>query len=172
MKADYEEQKRITSELQQQSDSIRRVQRERQEESFQINKGVEIREIQISSFKQELEKHATDTTSQSASVTEFENKLKILQQELDQKNKEEDNFRAEEERVKERIADAEKTIELIREEMTLTGRKLDARQNEYNLTKSLVENLEGFPEAIKFLKKKVGKNAPLLSDILTTSEEF
>src|SRR5688572_30958706 len=61
---------------------------------------------------------------------------------------------------------------MIREEMNVTGRKLDARQNEYNLTKSLVENLEGFPEAIKFLKKKVGKNAPLLSDILTTSEEF
>ncbi len=56
--------------------------------------------------------------------------------------------------------------------MTVTGRKLDARQNEYNLTKSLVENLEGFPEAIKFLKKKVAKNAPLLSDILTTSEEY
>ena len=69
-------------------------------------------------------------------------------------------------------SDVEKTIEMIRDEMNVTGRKLDARQNEYNLTKSLVENLEGFPEAIKFLKKKVGKNAPLLSDILTTSEEF
>ncbi|MDZ7646678.1 MAG: hypothetical protein U5K54_05550 [Cytophagales bacterium] len=67
-----------------------------------------------------------------------------------------------------RIASLEKTIEMIREEMTETGRKLDARQNEYQLTKSLVENLEGFPEAIKFLKKNVGwtKNAPLLSDIL------
>ena len=172
LKDDYEEQKKITSELQQQADAIRRVQREHQEESFQINKGVEIREIQISSFKQELEKHATDTTNQSASVAEFENKLKILQQELDKKNKEEENLRAEEERVQERIADAEKTIEMIREEMNLTGRKLDSRQNEYNLTKSLVENLEGFPEAIKFLKKKVGKNAPLLSDILTTSEEY
>jgi chromosome segregation protein len=61
---------------------------------------------------------------------------------------------------------------MIREEMNVTSRKLDARQNEYNLTKSLVENLEGFPEAIKFLKKKVAKNAPLLSDILTTTEEY
>jgi len=54
------------------------------------------------------------------------------------------------------------------------GEKLDARQNEYQLTKSLVENLEGFPEAIKFLKKKVEwtKNAPLLSDILTCPEEY
>ena len=172
LRLEYEDQKKITSELQQQSDSIRRVQRERQEESFQINKGVEIREIQVSSLKQELEKHATDTTNQSASLAEFENKMKVLQHELDHKNKDQENLKKEEERVQERIVSVEKTIEMIRDEMNATGRKLDARQNEYNLTKSLVENLEGFPEAIKFLKKKVGKNAPLLSDILTTSEEF
>jgi chromosome segregation protein len=73
-----------------------------------------------------------------------------------------------------RITSLEKTIEMIREEMTETGRKLDSRQNEFQLTKSLVENLEGFPEAIKFLKKNVSwtKNAPLLSDILSTSEEY
>ena len=37
-----------------------------------------------------------------------------------------------------------------------------------------MEHLEGFPEAIKFLKKKVEwtKNAPLLSDILTCPEEY
>jgi chromosome segregation protein len=172
LKAEYEDQKRITTELQTQSDSLRRVQREKQEESFQINKDVEIREIQVSSFKQELEKTASDSSQQSASLVEFENKLKVLQDELSGLNGESDKLKKEEEEVQERIGAMEKTIDMIREEMNVTGRKLDARQNEYNLTKSLVENLEGFPEAIKFLKKKVGKNAPLLSDILTTSEEY
>ena len=172
LKADYEAQKNITTEHQTQADSIRRVQRERQEESFQINKDVEIREIQISSFKQELEKTASDSTQQNASLIEFENKMGILQEELAKKQLVQDNLKKEEESVQVRIGDMEKTIEMIREELNVTGRKLDARQNEYNLTKSLVENLEGFPEAIKFLRKKVGKNAPLLSDILTTSEEF
>ena len=171
-KVDYEAQKGITVELQTQSDSIRRVQREKQEESFQINKDVEIREIQVSSLKQELEKTASDSTQQNASLIEFENKLQVLQDDLAQKHTVQENLKKDEEAVQERISGVEKTIEMIREELNVTGRKLDARQNEYNLTKSLVENLEGFPEAIKFLKKKVGKNAPLLSDILTTSEEF
>src|SRR6187455_300501 len=35
LRAEYEDQKRVTTELQQQSDGVRRVQRERQEESFQ-----------------------------------------------------------------------------------------------------------------------------------------
>jgi chromosome segregation protein len=172
LKAEYEQQKRKTTELQQQSDSIRQVQRERQEEFFQINKSVEIREIQVSSFKQELERTATDTSQQSASLVEFEKKLVVLQEEINQKNDELDGLKREEEEVHTRTAGLEKTIEMIREEMNVTSRKLDARQNEYNLTKSLVENLEGFPEAIKFLKKKVAKNAPLLSDILTTTEEY
>jgi chromosome segregation protein len=172
LKNEYEEQKRKTLALQNESDAIRQVQREKQEEVFQINKATEIREIQVSSFKQELERTATDTSQQSASLVEFEKKLVVLQDEINSKNEDLENLKKQEEEVMSRTSGLEKTIEMIREEMNVTSRKLDARQNEYNLTKSLVENLEGFPEAIKFLKKKIAKNAPLLSDILTTSEEY
>ncbi|HEU5291575.1 MAG TPA: chromosome segregation protein SMC [Cyclobacteriaceae bacterium] len=172
LKAEYEEQKTITATLQHEVDTLRQVQREKQEESFQINKDVEIREIQVSSFKQELDRAASDSNQQSASLVEFENKLVELQTEINEKNNDLNNLKKEEEEVEERIIGMEKTIEMIREEMNTTNRKLDARQNEYNLTKSLVENLEGFPEAIKFLRKKIAKNAPLLSDILTCSEEY
>jgi chromosome segregation protein len=172
LKAEYEEQKRVTSELQQQVDALRNVQREKQEDGFQTNKAVEIREIQLASFKQELERTATDSHQQSASLVEFENKLVDLQSQINVKNDELTSLKKEEDDVQDRITGMEKTIDMIREEMNATNRKLDARQNEYNLTKSLVENLEGFPEAIKFLKKKVAKNAPLLSDILTCSEEY
>ena len=172
LKADYEEQKLKTTSLQAQSDAIRQVQRDRQEETFKVNKDVEIREIQVSSLKQELERTATDTSQQSASLQEFEKKLVVLQDEINVKTEELETLKKAEENVQERTASLEKTIDMIREEMNVTNRKLDARQNEFNLTKSLVENLEGFPEAIKFLKKKIAKNAPLLSDILTTSEEF
>ncbi|MBS1503343.1 MAG: chromosome segregation protein SMC, partial [Bacteroidetes bacterium] len=42
------------------------------------------------------------------------------------------------------------------------------------LTKSMIDNLEGFPESIRFLKKTGGwaKNAPLFSDILFCREEY
>lgn len=172
LKAEYEEQKQKTASLQAQSDAIRQVQRERQEETFKVNKDVEIREIQVSSLKQELERTATDTSQQSASLQEFEKKLVVLEEDIQGKTEALETLKREEEDVQERTAHLEKTIDMIREEMNVTNRKLDARQNEYNLTKSLVENLEGFPEAIKFLKKKIAKNAPLLSDILTTSEEY
>jgi len=174
LKADFEAQKATTYTLQGESDALRQVYRARQEESFQLNKALEIREIQVASFKQELERTTTDTSHQSASIVEFEKKLVGLNEEINEKNSYLDRLKREEEDVIQRISSLEKTIEMIREEMTETGRKLDSRQNEYQLTKSLVENLEGFPEAIKFLKKNVSwtKNAPLLSDILSTTEEY
>jgi len=174
LKADFEAQKATTYTLQGESDALRQVYRARQEESFQLNKALEIREIQVASFKQELERTTTDTSHQSASIVEFEKKLVGLTEEINEKNNYLDKLKREEEDVFLRIGSLEKTIEMIREEMTETGRKLDSRQNEYQLTKSLVENLEGFPEAIKFLKKNVSwtKNAPLLSDILSTTEEY
>jgi chromosome segregation protein len=33
-------------------------------------------------------------------------------------------------------------------------RLLDAKNNELRLTKNMIDSLEGFPDAIKFLKKK------------------
>jgi chromosome segregation protein len=174
LKTDFEAQKATTYTLQGESDALRQVYRSKQEESFQLNKALEIREIQVASFKQELERTTTDTSHQSASIVEFEKKLVGLTGEINEKNSYLDKLKRDEDDVFQRIASLEKTIEMIREEMTETGRKLDSRQNEYQLTKSLVENLEGFPEAIKFLKKNVSwtKNAPLLSDILSTSEEY
>ncbi|HZY82197.1 MAG TPA: AAA family ATPase, partial [Cyclobacteriaceae bacterium] len=174
LKAEYEAQKATTYTLQGEADALRQLHRTRQEEFFQVNKATEIREIQASSFKQELERTASDTNQQSASLQEFENKLVILQEEISQKNSYLENLKRDEEDTLARIASLEKTIDMIREEMTEAGRSLDARQNEFQLTKSLVENLEGFPEAIKFLKKNVGwtKNAPLLSDVISTTEDY
>jgi chromosome segregation protein len=174
LKAEYEGQKEKTYTFQGESDALRQVHRSLQEESFQLNKALDIRNIQINSFKQELERTTSDTSHQSASLAEFEKKLVVLQNEITEKNNYLEKLKHEEEEVIARIASVEKTIDMIREEMNETGRKLDAHQYDYQLTKSLVENLEGFPEAIKFLKKNVGrtKNAPLLSDIISTTEEY
>ncbi len=54
------------------------------------------------------------------------------------------------------------------------NRILDAKRNEYKLTVSIIENLEGFPESIKFLStnKEWAKNVPLLSDTIYCKEEY
>jgi len=174
LREDYQVQKNKTTQLQEETDTLRSVQKNEQEEVYQLKKSVELKELQLSSFKQELERTATDTSEQSASLIEFDKKVNELSEQLKVKRNQQAKLKAADEDLKNRIESTEKTIGVIKEELTQTNRKLDARQNEFNLTKSLVENLEGFPEAIKFLKKKAGwkKNAPLLSDILTCNDEY
>ena len=79
-----------------------------------------------------------------------------------------------ENKLQEQIAAAQDELNEVQEIIIRESRKLDAKQNEYNLTKSMVDNLEGFPESIRFLKKNTGwaKNAPLFSDILYCREEY
>ena len=174
LKAEFEEQKNKTAAIREEVNTLNQQQKSLQNEVYQLNKSLEIKEIQLSSVKQELEKSSTDTTEQSASLQEFDGKLEELSKLLKEKNEYLTNLKNKEDHLNQQIEDHKNTIELIREELTQSSRKLDARENEYNLTKSLVDNLEGFPEAIKFLKKssKWGKNAPLLSDVLTCSEDY
>ena len=146
----------------------------KQEEVYQISKTLEINEIQVAALKQQLEKASSDKSDQSASLMEFEEKLKVIKDELEAKRKAHQELLQNEENLQQRIENTENTIQQIKDETVDINRKLDARQNEYSLTKSLVENLEGFPEAIKFLKKQTSwaKKAPLLSDLITCPDEY
>ena len=174
LREEYEEQKQRTASIQEEVSTLNNMFRRKQDEVYNLNKDVEIKEMQLSTLRQELEKAASDTTEKSANLAEFETKINSLKQDLDSKNEQLQRLKAGETDLQQRIESTEKTIELIKEEFTQVGRKLDARQNEYNLTKSLVDNLEGFPEAIRFLRKHSQwyKNAPLLSDIIAAPEEY
>ncbi len=174
LKEDLEEQKQKTNSLNHEHSELDKNYRNKKDELYNTSKELEIKEIQMNSFKSELEKTTSDSSEKTANLAEFENKLKQLNQDISSKEKNLKALKSTEDQLQKTINSTERTIEVIREEKLQTGRKLDARQNEYNLTKSLVDNLEGFPEAIKFLKKKVNwnKNAPLLSDIISCDEKF
>jgi chromosome segregation protein len=169
LKEAYETQKATWEHVKNETDSLNDFYQSKQQETYQLNKEVEIKEIQRSSLKQELEKTTSDSSEKTTNLVEFENRTKLLEEELLVKNKTLKQLKEEEETTKNRIESIENTINVIKEEVAQLNRKIDARQNEYNLTKSLVENLEGFPEAIKFLKKQTDwkKDAPLLTDVLT-----
>lgn len=174
LKSELEEQKTKTNSIETEHTSLDDTYRNQKDELYAITKELEIKEIQLNSFKAELEKTTSDSSEKTANLAEFESKLSQLNEVSSSKQSELETLVKTEEQLIKTIESTEKTIDVIREERQQTARKLDARQNEYNLTKSLVDNLEGFPEAIKFLKRKTGwnKNAPLLSDIIGTDEKY
>ncbi|MEX2513741.1 MAG: chromosome segregation protein SMC [Cyclobacteriaceae bacterium] len=174
LKALHEEKKILFHSTQEKQKALQGAFSRKKDALYQLSKDIEIKQIQLITLKQELEKTSTDDHSQVENLAGFKEKLNLLMEELEVKNKALSRLKSEEEAHLRKQEEAVQTLELIREEMTQISRKLDAKNNEFQLTKSLVDNLEGFPEAIKFLRKSSnwGKNIPLLSDILTTEEKY
>lgn len=170
----YDLQKIASSEKQEQHKELSQQVFQIKERVYQAGKEVEIKQIQWSTLKQELERTSLDDSSQEASLADFEQNLTRIKAQLDDAQQAFDLLKQKQEEQDQKVEETNRILEMIREELTQVSRKLDSKTNEYNLTKSLVENLEGFPEAIKFLKKNPswGKDVPLLSDLLTTDEKY
>ena len=174
LREEYDLQKTATVVKQEQHKELSQQVSQLKDRVYQAGKDVEIKQIQLSTLKQELDRTSSDDSSQEASLIDFEQNLTHVKSELDQAQQAYEILKLKQEDQDQKVEETNRIVEMIREELTQISRKLDSKTNEFNLTKSLVENLEGFPEAIKFLKKNQswGKDVPLLSDLLTTDEKY
>ncbi|MGZ3778128.1 MAG: chromosome segregation SMC family protein, partial [Mucilaginibacter sp.] len=145
-----------------------------QNEIYKAEKDLDILHIQQQALEQESQRNVEDTANKETELSHFNQAVADLQNRSESMEKGLALLIEHEEKLQQQIKDAETASEDIKETIIKESRKLDAKQNEYNLTKSMVDNLEGFPESIRFLKKTTGwaKNAPLFSDVLFCKEEY
>ncbi len=145
-----------------------------QNQAYKAEKDIDILKIQQQALEQEGQRNMEDTSNKEAELSQFNEMVAGLQSRVEAAETEYQAMVEHEDRVQKQIISTEKELTGIQETIITESRKLDAKQNEYNLTKSLVDNLEGFPESIRFLKKNTewSKNAPLFSDILFCREAY
>ena len=92
------------------TDALSSIYAAKQEEVYQISKTLEINEIQVSALKQQLEKASTDKSDQSASLIEFEEKIKSIGAELDNKRAKLNQLEKAEADIADRVESTENTI--------------------------------------------------------------
>ncbi len=173
LKDDFERQRSATNEEEQRLQELQQKYNSHREQVYHEGKEIEIKEIQLSTARQELEKTSEDSSNTSANLVEFETKLAAIEGTRNEKQQAFDQLKSEESKLAEQIATQKQHLDILKQQQAEVNRQLDARQNEYGLTKSLVENLEGFPQAIKFLRKSEEfKKTPLLSDIIACPEDY
>src|SRR6202012_4990160 len=145
-----------------------------QNQIYKTEKDLEILQIQEQALEQESQRNIEDATNKEAELSHFNQGVGELQDRADVMEKDLQSLVEFENDLQEQIKDNTAELDKTKETIVTESRKLDAKQNEYNLTKSLVDNLEGFPESIRFLKNNAGwvKNVPLFSDILFCREEY
>jgi len=72
------------------------------------------------------------------------------------------------------LREMENRLRSMNQELAEEKRKCDIKTNEHDLTRSLIERMEGFPESIKYLKGQGSKfnNAPLVSEVISCEDEY
>ena len=129
---------------------------------------------QIDNHHNDLNRNDAEIRQRQESVSGLRNKVQELEtQERVQQDAVTILEQAEEKRQLD-LQKGEAELSEITQKIARVRRDLDAKRNEYKLTKSMVENLEGFPESIQYLVKSKDwdKGSPLLSDLIYVSEEY
>ncbi|NBC05970.1 MAG: chromosome segregation protein SMC [Bacteroidetes bacterium] len=157
-------------------DDIVQQQQSLEREAFELEKKKAVNTNQIESSQRELQRATEEIERRQEEVGSLRHKMKELNTKEEGKAAALTQLEEEEEKRQQQLEKAEEELEALNKERTKVNRSLDAKRNEYKLTKSMVENLEGFPESIKFLSStqspEWNKETPLLSDLIYVKEEY
>jgi chromosome segregation protein len=150
------------------------AQREAEQEVQQLTRDREIQKVQSASLEAELQRTREDRSRREGDLDAFALRARELEADCQRLEAETADLEARREQHQADVEEAENQVTALKDAVYRTNRLLDARQNEESLTRSLVENLEGFPASVKFLKKNAQwmKDAPLLSDVFQAPEEY
>lgn len=156
-------------------EQLRNQYQQEQLKQFDAEKKVAIADTSVMNVQRSMQ-HLQDEMSQRGKQVEqlkAENETTTAQ--LQQKQADLQNLVTKHEEVKGKILESQAQMETYRAQLVDENRKLDSRRNEHDLLKSLVDNLEGYPDSIKFLKKNQqwsSNSAPLLSDVFVVQNEY
>lgn len=126
---------------------------------------IENLEISIHRKRQMIEQLLSDT--KSVKQDHKNTRIELNRLELQLKDQQDDR-----ESKNTRIQELTRQRNELRAEKDKVTRKMDARANEYDLIKSMLDSLEGYPESIKFLNKHLDTKPVILSDLLYAPDKY
>jgi chromosome segregation protein len=143
---------------------------EREINEFDKRKAININQIEnlendIKRRKQDVATRVQELDFTTGNLKEIEEKESAIALEISGLEEKEIEKKA-------NIETTEKKIEELNKKSTEINRRLDSKKNEYKLTKSMVESMEGFPESIKYLQANKEFKSPLLSDLIYVKENY
>ncbi len=155
-------------------DVLRRQNHELQRSQFDAEKMVAVADTSIQNLQRAISQISEEQEARKQQLEQLEQDKKIREEELNKLKEELARLQEEHEQLKQQIFESQNNLEKLRASLAEENRVLDSRKNEYDLLKSLVDSMEGYPESVKFLHKNKDWNheAPLLSDIIYVQEEY
>lgn len=155
-------------------DQLRQQYQQLQRSQFDAEKKVAIADTSIQNLQRSQMQLTTEQKNREAQLQQLTIALTQKEQTLAEKRTHLQQMQEQHEKTKQQILETQQELEVLRNQLADESRKLDARKNEYNLLKSLIDSMEGYPESIKFLHKNPewDNQAPILSDIIYVKEAY
>ncbi|MEJ7610468.1 MAG: AAA family ATPase [Ferruginibacter sp.] len=174
LKATVEEKRAYFDEKRSNIDRLRKDNQTIQFNRFDAEKKVAVADTGIRNIQQAVLRLSEEQEQRKGQMEILDKEKKEKEAALTAKQNELAELREHQERTKQSILETQNIMESMRNELAEESRKLDARTNEHDLLKSLIDSMDGYPESVKFLHNNTGwnKDAPLLSDIIYVKETY
>jgi len=155
-------------------DGIRSENLQIQRSQFEAEKKVAVADTSIANLQRSISQVEEERAVRASQLKQQEEEKLTKEKELEQRQRDLQQLQEQHDRTKEQILETQGVLETLRQELAEESRKLDARKNEFDLLKSLIDSMEGYPESVKFLHKNPAWNhaAPILSDIIYVKEAY
>ena len=155
-------------------DKLRNEHQQLQIKQFDAEKKVAIAENNISNQQRSIHQLEEENKNRETEIANQDQQKNAFNIQLEEKRMQMSDLQRRQDEATEKLLASQAQLEELRVKQFEENRKLDSKQNEYNLLKSLVDSLEGYPDSIKYLNKNANWNhdALLLSEVFNVQDEY
>jgi chromosome segregation protein len=155
-------------------DSLRQEYQQVQRSQFDAEKKVAVADTSVQNLQRAINQIEEERIQRESQRQQLDEERLQKEKELEIKKVDLDQLQQHQENTKEQILQTQGILDELRNELADETRKLDAKKNEHDLLKSMIDSMEGYPDSVKFLHNNNNWNhtSPILSDILYVKEEY
>ncbi|MBM3158883.1 MAG: chromosome segregation protein SMC [Bacteroidetes bacterium] len=157
-----------------QVETARQLYQQTQRKQFDAEKTVAVADTSVANLQRALQQLETEQQQRDAQSVQLTADRELKEKSLEIKKTDLEQLQQHQDRTKDQILQTQAILEQLRGELADESRKLDAKKNEYDLLKNMIDSMEGYPESVKYLHNNPAwkANVPILSDVLYVNEEY
>ncbi len=155
-------------------EAARTAHQELQRKQFEAEKQVAVADTSVQNLQRAIHQIETERSQRQQDEQQLTQQFQQAEKDLAIKKTDLEQLQKHQEQTKEQILQTQSVLEGLRNELADEARKLDAKRNEFDLLRSMIDSMEGYPESVKFLHNNPAwdHHAPILSDVLYVREEY
>lgn len=171
---DVNARREVLEEKRQLLNSLRSEYQQIQRSQFDAEKKVAVADTSVQNLQRVIGQIEEERKHRDEQRHHLDNERMLKEKELSIKKVDLEQLQHHQEQTKEQILQTQSVLDGLRNNLADETRKLDAKKNEHDLLKSMIDSMEGYPDSVKFLhnNERWNHHAPILSDVLYVNEEY